>query len=71
MTFWTQESDLPWIELPGGYKLVFEAISPTTGNTVSNVSVSEVALYGLDISEGAVPVVELPYSLADDGTAAV
>lgn len=50
MTAWTLESDLPWIELAGGMIIEFEAISPTTGAAVANVSVSNVAVYGLDIS---------------------
>lgn len=50
MTVWTQEADLPWIELPGGFQLVFEAISPTTGAAITGCTVSNVALYGLNIA---------------------
>jgi hypothetical protein len=46
VTVWTQEADLPWIELAGGMSIRFEAIDPATGSAVAGVSVSEVAIYG-------------------------
>jgi hypothetical protein len=46
MTVYTLESDMPRIDLPGTYQLVFEAISDSTGNAVTGVTVSEIALYG-------------------------
>jgi hypothetical protein len=57
LTFWTQESDLPWIELAGGMEIRFEAIDPATGAAVTGVTVSNIAVYGLDIS-GALGEVE-------------
>lgn len=56
MAFHTQEADLPWIELPGGFKIVFEAISNTTGNAITGTLVTQVAVYGLTAGEaGGLP----------------
>lgn len=41
---------MPWVDLPGEYQFVFEAIDPTTGSAVTGVSVSQIAIYGLDES---------------------
>jgi hypothetical protein len=60
MTFWTLESDLPWIELPGETVITFEAIDPTTGSAVSGVSVSEVAIYGDALGGGIVETDVVP-----------
>jgi hypothetical protein len=48
----TLESDLPWIEIPGEFQLVFEAISPTTGAAITSVDVSNVAIYGENVGGG-------------------
>lgn len=46
MAHHTDESDLPWIEVPGEWSFVFEAIDPDTGAAVAGVSVSNIAIYG-------------------------
>jgi len=46
----TLEADLPWIELPGGFKIVFEARSPTADASITGVTVTDVAIYAEDIN---------------------
>ncbi len=41
---------MPPLQLPGGSTLRLEAISPTTGAAITGVAVSDVAVYGIDIS---------------------
>lgn len=60
MTVWTLEAQVPWIELPGGFKLVFEAISPTTGAAITGCGVSNVAIYGEDISAAGLVKYKIP-----------
>lgn len=45
---------MPWVDLPGGYVLAFEAISPTTGSAITGVTVAEIAVYGVDLNIGGV-----------------
>lgn len=52
MAFHTVEADMPWIDLPGGYKLRFEAINTTTGAAVTGCSVQNVAVYGESLALG-------------------
>jgi hypothetical protein len=66
MTVWTQEADMPWIELPGEYIFTFEAISPTTGLAITGVNVSEVAIYGPGLNVGTVDDVGVPEYTADE-----
>lgn len=51
MTVWTQEADMPELDLPGGSYFQLEAIDPSTGAAVTGVTVTDVAIYGLDISQ--------------------
>ena len=62
------ESDLPWIELPGGWKLTFEARSTTTDAAVANVSVSQVAIYGDSLNLGSVIERVIPGWVPDEVT---
>jgi hypothetical protein len=54
VTFYTVESDMPMVDLPGGSLLVFQAIDPTTGAGVSGVDVAEIAVYADDLGGGRI-----------------
>ena len=60
MTVYTLESDMPWIELPGGFVLQLEAVSPTTGAAITGVTVSDVAVYGQALALGGVIERKIP-----------
>jgi len=48
----TLEGTLPGVPLTDGQQVVLEARDPTSGNAVAGVTVSNVAIYGLDLSAG-------------------
>ena len=56
----TLEGTCPGFPIDNGCQVVIEARDPTTGNAVSGVTVSNVNIYGLDLS-GALPGLEGPY----------
>ena len=53
MTVYTLDAGLPAAVLPGGSKIRFEAISPTTGAAITGVTVADIAIYGYNRSDGA------------------
>lgn len=50
MTTWTLQAPLAPLTLNGGSQIVFEAVSPSTGNAVGTVTVTNVTVYGFDES---------------------
>ena len=44
---------MPLVRVYGGMKIKLEAINPTTGAPVGGVTVSQVAIYGRNISDDA------------------
>jgi hypothetical protein len=63
MAHHTTEADMPWFELPGGFKFTFEAISPTTGAAITGVTVSDIAIYGNQLSLGILELDEVASEL--------
>lgn len=61
-----EESDLPWIEVPGEWSFVFEALDPTTGAPVSGVTVSNIAIYGDALAAGGVVERKIPVLTAEE-----
>lgn len=57
----TLEATLPGFPIRYGYKVVMEARDPATGNAVSGVTVSNVNIYGLDLSGNATPDLTGPF----------
>lgn len=77
MTFFTEEADMPWIELPTGYYFALEAVDPTAGTAVTGVSVSQVAVYGdqaagqdVDVNIGPYQLVPGPVPVGNPGDGA-
>lgn len=50
MTVRTLVAGVPQIPLPGLTVLKLEAISPTTGAAITGVTVTDIAVYGIDLS---------------------
>ena len=48
----TLESDLPWIDVPGEFTFLFEAIDPTTGAPVTGVNFTNIAIFGEPLTGG-------------------
>ena len=46
----TLMAPLPSVVLPPGAQITFEAIDPTTGSAVTGVTVSNIAILGVDLS---------------------
>lgn len=53
MVVYTLDAPTTNLQLEGGYYFRFEAISPTTGAAITGVTVSDIAIYGIDLSEAA------------------
>lgn len=51
MTVFTLTAPMPEMTVPGGTLIRFGAISPTTGAAVTGVAVTQVAVYGYDLSD--------------------
>lgn len=64
MAHWTQESDLPWIELAGGMILEFVALDPDSAGEVADVSVANIAIYSQDLGDDGGVVERIIPSLA-------
>jgi hypothetical protein len=47
------QAGMPAVEMAGGSSFVFEAISPSDGTSVTGVTVSDVAIYGRDVTDDA------------------
>jgi hypothetical protein len=48
----TLEGTLPGVPLTDGQQIVLEARDPTSGAAVTGVKVSNIAIYGLDLTAG-------------------
>lgn len=51
MTVHTLDAPFALLQLVGGMYFRFEAISPTTGAAITGVTVSDIAIYGQDLSD--------------------
>ncbi len=63
----TLEGTCPGLVLDNGCKVVVEALDPTSGNAVAGVKVSNVNIYGEDLTPDAVPGLLPPVVLLPAG----
>lgn len=63
MTVHTLKAGTPGLTLTGGYTLVLEAISPTTGAAITGVSVDRIAIFGIDEAGDSTAVNSGPFML--------
>lgn len=66
MTVYTLLAPMPEANLVSGMKLRLEAIDPTTGATVTGVTSSNWAIYGIDLSVVLGDVLEIVPALTKD-----
>lgn len=68
MVVYTLEAPMPPLQIPGKSMLKLEAISPTTGAAITGVTVSDVAIFGIDRSAelGTLIAEEIPTWVPDE-----
>lgn len=63
MTVHTLKAGTPGLTLTAGYTLVLEAISPTTGDAITDVTVDRIAIFGINLADDANDTAPGPFIL--------
>lgn len=71
MTVWTTDAPIPETVVPGGTTITFEAIDPTTGSAVGGVNVSNVAVYGYNVSASQLDIQDVIPAYTSDTSGTV
>lgn len=71
MTVYTLQAPMPAITIPGGTVLTLEAIDPTTGNSVAGVALTNVAVYGYDLSSDTTQIEDVIPAYTSDAASTV
>lgn len=62
---------MPEMTVPGGTSLTLEAIDPTTGSSVAGVVLTNVAVYGYDLSSETTAIEDVIPAYTSDAAATV